>query len=95
LQNVYCEPPLPIVWCRGRRIMLIGTQNELASLNSHHLVFEYGPDEIDRVTLPSHDPVNLNLPLYGISAINGNRASTAFNSKRNCSGYAVGKVQLF
>jgi Undecaprenyl-phosphate glucose phosphotransferase len=54
---------------QGRRVMLIGTQNELTSLSSHHLIFDYGLDEIDRVTLPNLDPAKLNLWLHEISAI--------------------------
>jgi len=54
---------------QGRRVMLIGTQNELTSLNSRHLIFDYGLAEIDRVTLPNHDPAKLDLSLHEISAI--------------------------
>jgi Undecaprenyl-phosphate glucose phosphotransferase len=49
---------------QGRRVMLIGTQNEFASLNSHHLILDYGLDEIDRITLPNHDSSKLNQSLH-------------------------------
>jgi Undecaprenyl-phosphate glucose phosphotransferase len=55
---------------QGRRVMLVGTQNELASLNPDHLIFDYGLDEIDRVTLPNYDSAKLNLSQHEISAIN-------------------------
>lgn len=54
---------------QGRRVMLIGTQNELAALNAHQLIFDYGLDEIDRVTLPNHDPAKPNLSTLEIAAI--------------------------
>ena len=54
---------------QGRRVMLIGTQSELAALNSHQLIFDYGLDEIDRVTLPNHDSAKPNLSPPEIAAV--------------------------
>jgi Undecaprenyl-phosphate glucose phosphotransferase len=56
---------------QGRPVMLIGTQNELASLNSHHLIFDYGLDVIDRATLPNCNSAKLNLSQLEIVAIDG------------------------
>jgi Undecaprenyl-phosphate glucose phosphotransferase len=40
---------------RGRRAILVGAREELASLNSDYLLFQFGIDEITRVALPRHD----------------------------------------
>jgi Undecaprenyl-phosphate glucose phosphotransferase len=40
---------------RGRRAILVGARDELASLNPDYLLFQFGIDEIKRVALPRHD----------------------------------------
>jgi len=44
---------------RGRRAILIGTQNELAQFARHDLLVKFGLDEVERVVLPRRDPSTL------------------------------------
>jgi undecaprenyl-phosphate galactose phosphotransferase/putative colanic acid biosynthesis UDP-glucose lipid carrier transferase len=41
---------------RGRRAILIGTQDELIHLNSNYLLLSHGLQELERVTIPSRSP---------------------------------------
>jgi undecaprenyl-phosphate galactose phosphotransferase/putative colanic acid biosynthesis UDP-glucose lipid carrier transferase len=53
----------------GRRVVLMGTRSELAALNSARLIFDFGLREIDRVTLPDHNPANPSVSQAEIAAI--------------------------
>jgi Undecaprenyl-phosphate glucose phosphotransferase len=44
---------------RGRRAILIGTQNELAQFARRDLLVKFGLDEVERVVLPRNDASNL------------------------------------
>jgi Undecaprenyl-phosphate glucose phosphotransferase len=51
---------------RGRRAILIGTQNELAQFARHDLLVKFGLDEVDRVVLPRNDVSNLSSGLQKV-----------------------------
>jgi undecaprenyl-phosphate galactose phosphotransferase/putative colanic acid biosynthesis UDP-glucose lipid carrier transferase len=51
---------------RGRRAILIGTQNELAQFGQLDLLVKFGLDEVDRVVLPRNDVSNLSSGLQKV-----------------------------
>ena len=51
---------------RGRRAILIGTQNELAQFARRDLLVKFGLDEVERVVLPRNDASNLSSGLLKV-----------------------------
>jgi Undecaprenyl-phosphate glucose phosphotransferase len=54
---------------QGRPVLIIGTERELASLTADELIFDFGLNEIDRVTLSNQDPANPSVSPLEIAAI--------------------------
>jgi Undecaprenyl-phosphate glucose phosphotransferase len=52
---------------RGRRAILIGTQNELAQFARRDLLLRFGLDEVERVVLPSNDSSSLSAGLREVA----------------------------